>query len=304
MKNRYLDWIEKDAANAFTKKYRDGNLSQGSLARIQGANMVRGPDQMAAGINRGSESILKKEAPRFSIYEDPYEEPSSDLRKFKSSLLTHLRNTGGGGYVTVGGPLKKVLVPKSMNSSEQMLIDNHPDIISHTDPSLPVDDQHENLQPIAEKIFASKDFPGSSRLVDSVNRRHEVYEASESHNLKSGRPVLSKFIDHRTGETTGVHVNLAVIGRENNLTRGMVPSGPSSDMKSIFKNVREGSLEPRTQAWRDATGNSEYGSKHLTKRVLEKLREPHPSAQMETGSRIQSLVAGSLKKLKVARYTV
>ncbi len=276
MKNRYLDWIEKNAANAFTKKYRDGNLSPGSLTRIQGAGMVRGPEQMAAGINRGSENILKKEAPGFSIYEDPYDAPPHGLRNIKARFLTRSR-INMGGYASAPNPFKKVLVPKHKNMASLLFSKHNPQA----------------------RFFLKEDrthLENGSNLLDSILRRHEVYEASEMNrkSYKKGGTIITHFHDPLTSKVTGRHANLGVIGRESNLVSSIVPGDRKEDIRGTLQRMRARTGEGKTKAWESSTKGSPYGYGHLSNRVIKKMRNFPPNSTERVGF-LTGLLAGRLK---------
>ncbi len=312
MKNRYLDWIEKNAANAFTKKYRDGNLSPGSLTRIQGAGMVRGPEQMAAGINRGSKSILKKEAPRYKMWEGDDSEPLPGIKNTLHNYYNKVRK-GGGGYVTAQFPLNRVLVPKEKTVSPRLLREFHPalgelrpkfrslidgehkgDIVSAmSDPRF-----HElvdKTDSTVERLTKSPELKPVHKLLDSVFTRHEVYEASEG--SKKGiknKPTLTAFDSKNTGATLGMHDNLAVIGRESNLVSSIVPHSPDSDVRKFMGNMRAFSGEASTDHWKDSTRGAPYGKGKLSNKLLGKLRQTPKNAKIQRLGLLQSLLNGKL----------
>jgi hypothetical protein len=298
MGNRYLDKI---ASNAYTQKYSEGTLSPDSLKRLQDSGTIRTPEQMAAGINRGSDNILKKEAPGMSMHVDDTGLPA---RTLSAKVHRGLRQRGGG-YAMVGSPVNKVIVPSDTTEAQAMYTSHSPeharivrDLMENKDPH----DHHRVSHLIDEMTDLHGKHEQGGKLLDSVFKRHEVYEASEKGMAKKRNlPILSHFYNDN-GDLSGAHVNHAVIGRESNLVNKMVPASPHSDIRGMMTNLRNSTKETTTRHWGEATGETPYGSRQLKGKELEKLRSPRVGTPMEPMTRMQSLVTGSLKRRWIPEF--
>jgi hypothetical protein len=248
---------------------------------------------MAAGINRGSDNILKKEAPGVKIVTD----------NGRSSTLRDKILKGKDGrevsYSFAAAPANRVVVPRGLEEAKADYALWRP----HPEDHPPVGMAAKLSRPSLLKSKPPMVAEARGMINDAVARRHEVDEAREHEKAKGKKaPNISIFHDSE-GNLSGRHENLAVIGRESNLVNQIVPSSPWVDIKGAMTNLRNATQETHTHRWGEVTKGAPYASRQLRGKELKKLRSPGGSAVIKPqGISINSLVVDGLKRRQEAHF--